>query len=421
MKVLHIVNADVRGGAPKAALAINKALQSIGVDSKMLVQRKFSNDESVSSLNNNFINSQKTNFRMLLDLLEMKFYTRTEKGRFSFASIGTNISKHKLVKEADIIHLHWINEGYLSLNSLLHLAELNKPIVWTLHDMWAFTGGCHYSGKCKKYESHCSNCQYLENSSDNDSSKKIQLKKDEIYKSMNLSIVACSNWMSNCAKKSTLLKNSPINVIPNPIDLNIYKPNNKFSARKILNLPIDKTLILFGTLNVKEERKGFNQLAEALNQLLHFHPLIKNEVELLIYGTAKPGELNKLPLKVYNLGRITNEYNLVNCYNAADVFVAPSIEDNLPNTVMESLACGIPVVAFNIGGIPDMIEHKINGYLANPFNTEDLANGIYWITENKERKSELIKRCREKVIENFGGDIIGNKYKIQYVKSLKIT
>ena len=421
MKVVHIVNADTRGGAPKTAFAINKALQSVGVDSTMLVQRKFSKDESVSSFSNTFINIQKTNLRMLLDLLQMKLHTKIEKGRFSFASIGTDISQHKLLQEADIIHLHWINEGYLSFKSLFQLSTLNKSIVWTLHDMWAFTGGCHYSAGCKNYESVCNNCPYLKKPFVNDHSRVNQQKKAEVYKLMNLSIVTCSNWLSDCVKNSSLLKNFPINVIPNPIDTSIYKPIEKSSARKLLNLPADKTLILFGTLNLKEERKGFKQLVEALDILIHNYSFNNNDIELLLYGTAPSEELSNLPLKVNSLGRITNEDHLVNCYNAADIFVAPSLEDNLPNTVMESLACGVPVVAFNIGGMPDMIDHKINGYLANPFKAEDFAKGIFWIMENEDRKIDLSKRGREKVIENFGKNIIGNKYRDQYKKLLKIT
>jgi glycosyltransferase involved in cell wall biosynthesis len=408
MKVVHIVNADLRGGAPKAAFAINKALQSIGVDSKMLVQRKFSIDESVTSINHTFISKQKTNFRMLLDLLQMRLFTKNEKGRFSFASIGTDISKHKLVREADIIHLHWINEGYLSLKSLSLLAGLNKSIVWTLHDMWAFTGGCHYSSSCNNYESSCGGCPYLKYSFENDASKKILKKKIELYKLMDLSFVTCSNWLKECAKRSSLLKNFPVYVIPNPIETSIYRPIEKSFARKQLNLPPNKKFILFGTLNVREERKGFKQLVEALQKLLQLYPSYESEVELLMYGTTTPEIINNLPLKVNSFGRIANENQLINCYNSADIFVAPSLEDNLPNTVMESLACGIPVVAFNIGGMPDMIDHLINGYLAVPFDNNDLANGIYWAIKNP--LPEINNTARNKILEKFNLQRVAKKY-----------
>jgi glycosyltransferase involved in cell wall biosynthesis len=421
MKVVHIINADTRGGAPKAAFAINQALNSIGIVSHLLVQRKFSRDESVFSINNNFIDKQKTNFRMLLDLIQMRLFTKTEKGRFSFGSIGTDISSHTLVLNADIIHLHWINEGYISLKSLFKLSELKKPVVWTLHDMWAFTGGCHYSAGCLKYEKSCGNCPYLNSSSENDYSIKNWKEKDELYHKLNPTIVTPSNWMCSVAKKSSLLNQFSINVIPNPIDTSIYRPNEKSSSRKKLNLPENKTLILFGSLNVKEERKGFKQLVNAIKELTKNNPGIKDKAELLIYGTAAAEELKLLPLKVNSLGRITDEYTLVDCYNSADIFVAPSIEDNLPNTVMESLSCGIPVTAFNIGGMPDMIEHQKNGYLAKPFSVEDLAEGIFWCTNDKEINNNAGKMGREKVVDNYSFNKVGGIYNSLYKKLINHT
>ncbi|MCX6150419.1 MAG: glycosyltransferase family 4 protein [Ignavibacteriales bacterium] len=410
MKVVHIINADTRGGAPKAAFAIHKALLGAGVDSKMLVQRKFSNDEKVASYNSGFLQTQLTNSRMLLDIIQMKLFTQTEKGRFSFASVGKDISNHRIINEADVLHLHWINEGYLSLESLRKLAQLGKPIVWTLHDMWAFTGGCHYSAGCKKYEESCGKCPYLKTPNENDYSKKIWRKKLEIYNHLNPSIVTCSNWMGECAKKSSLLNKSSISVIPNPIDIAVYKPINKSEARKRLNLSPEKNFVLFGTLNVNEERKGFKQLVDALELLIHKNPEIVNEVELLVYGSAPREDLNLLPLKANGFGRITNEEILVDCYNSADVFVAPSLEDNLPNTVMESLACGVPVAAFNIGGMPDMIEHLKTGYLAQPFSTENLSEGIKWLIEDEQRLKSLNEISRKKVMESFTSEIVGLAY-----------
>ena len=418
MKIVHIINSDTRGGAPKAAYALNKALISVGVDSRMLVQRKFSKDKNVLSFNNSFIDRQKTNYRMLTDLIQMKLHTQTEKGRFSFGSVGLDISHHKIVREADIIHLHWINEGYLSLKSLSRLAALKKSIVWTLHDMWAFTGGCHYSAGCLEYEKSCGNCPYLKSPSEKDYSREFWEKKNELYNRLNPTIVTPSNWMGACAKKSSLLNKFSINVIPNPIDTSVYKPIEKSSARKTLNLPDNKTLILYGSLNVQEERKGYKQFVNAIQELIKNHPNFKNEIELLMYGTASSEELKLLPFKVNSFGRITNEEVLVACYNAADIFIAPSLEDNLPNTVMESLSCGVPVAAFNIGGMPDMIEHKKNGYLAEPYSIGDLVEGIYRLISDKSINEELRKAARTKTIDNFSFEIIGNKYKTFYEKLL---
>lgn len=414
MKVVHIINADTRGGAPKAAYSLHKALLSIGVDSGMLVQRKFSDDDKVNSYNSNFFQTQLTNSRMLLDIFQMKLFTKEDKGRFSFASIGKDISDHQIIKEADVLHLHWINEGYLSINSLLQLAKLGKPIIWTLHDMWAFTGGCHYSAGCKLYESLCRNCPYLKRPSLNDSSTSLQQKKADLYKELKPTFVTCSNWLARVAKSSSLLKEYSVTAIPNPIDINVYKPLDKKLIKQKLGLSENKKYILFGTLNLNEERKGFKKLVEALNHLFTNHQEIKEDTELLIYGTASEEEIKMLPAKVNSFGRITDVQNLVECYNAADVFVAPSLEDNLPNTVMESLTCGVPVVAFNIGGMPDMIEHKTNGYLAKPFSSVDIANGISFVIDDMATQINLPIQAREKVVSNFTFQIIAEKYKRAY-------
>ncbi len=419
MRILHIINSDTRGGAPKAAYSLHRALLSVGVDSGMLVQRKFSDDDKVNSYNSNFIQTQLTNNRMLLDIFQMKLFTKEDKGRFSFASVGKDISDNPIIKEADVLHLHWINEGYLSLSSLQKLVKLGKQIIWTLHDMWAFTGGCHYSAGCKLYENICRNCPCLKNPSTKDFSTTLQHKKAEVYKELKPTFVTCSNWLAQIAKSSSLLKDYEVMAIPNPIDINIYKPLNKKAIRQKLGLSENKKYILFGTLNLNEERKGFKKLVEALNLLFTKHQDIKEKTELLIYGTASEEKIKLLPVKVNSFGRITEVRHLAECYNAADVFVAPSLEDNLPNTVMESLACGIPVVAFNIGGMPDMIEHKKNGYLAEPFSIQEVANGLVWILKDNEANKNLSLQAREKVVESFTFQKVANRYKDVYDLAFK--
>jgi glycosyltransferase involved in cell wall biosynthesis len=418
MKVVHIINADTRGGAPKAAYSLHKALLSAGIDSRMLVQRKFSNDDKVRSYNSSFVQTQLTNSRMLLDIIQMKLFTKEERGRFSFASIGKDISENPNVKEADVLHLHWINEGYLSLKSLKKLAGLGKPIVWTLHDMWAFTGGCHYSSGCKLYEDICCNCPYLKNPSSKDLSTRLQQKKSEVYNELKPHFITCSNWLAKTAKSSSLLKDYNVTAIPNPIDVDVYKPLDKKAIRKKLGLSENKKYILFGTLNINEERKGFKKLVDALNILFARQENLKADTELLIYGTASGDETKMLPAKVNSFGRIADTQHLVECYNAADVFVAPSLEDNLPNTVMESLACGVPVVAFNIGGMPDMIEHNLNGYLAEPFSTDDFAEGIKLLLNDQQNRKKLSAQAREKVLGNYQPFIVAARYQNIYNKML---
>ena len=298
MKVVHVVNADIKGGAPKAAFALSKALQDIGVDSKMLVQRKFSNDKNVFSINTNYLKKQTTNFRMLIDLLQMKIFTKTKKGRFSFGKVGTDITTNTLIKQADIIHLHWINEGYLSLNSLLELGKLNKPIFWTLHDMWAFTGGCHYSAGCQKYLDSCGQCPYLNYPSNNDFSFSNLNKKKIIFNNLNITFLTCSEWLGGIASDTPALNKKEVFPLHNTLYMNIYKPLHKEAVRKKLNLSNEKFIIIFVSLSIDEERKGFIYLKKSLIELLKKYPELSDEIELLVLGSYSKTWLQELPCKI---------------------------------------------------------------------------------------------------------------------------
>ncbi len=413
MKIVHINIDDSKGGASIACKAINKAINSSGVESNVLVQMKYISDNETIGFVNNTLRKISYLVRFFLDYFSIFFFTLKNKGRFSFPFFGTDVSKHPLVLEADIINLHWINGGFFSLNTIRKLATLNKPIVWTLHDMWAFTGGCHYSGGCEKYKKLCLECPSLKYRGINDFSNKIFNKKLEVYKNLNLFIVTCSEWLASCAKESRLLKARDIRAIPNPIDINTFKMSDKMESRKIFNLSDNKFLILFGTMNLKEERKGFVFLRDSLLYLYENFPELRSKVELLVFGSFGKDQTINIPFKTNFLGRIGDQKRLVACYNSADVFVAPSLEDNLPNTVMESLSCGVPVVAFNIGGMPDMIEHKNNGFLAEPDSAASLAEGIIWVMN--EKNIEQVKlNARRKVLENFTPQIIGERYKNYY-------
>lgn len=348
----------------------------------------------------------------------IKYFTVANRGRFSIPYFGINISK-KIVKDADVIVFHWINEGFISLNVLKKLAKLNKPIVWLLHDMWAFTGGCHYSGGCKKYISVCNTCPSLKfHGTKKDTSTAIQNLKKDIFPMLNLNIITCSNWLAKTAMSSSLFNGMNIKTIPNSIDINIFRPTNKIEAKIKLNLPIDKKHILFVAFTANETRKGFHLLKEALKILNDSGNEIVKNIELLVLGRADEDLLREISLPIRSIGRLSEEIDLAEVYNAADVFTAPSLEDNLPNTVMESLACGTIPIAFNIGGMPDMIEHKINGYLAKPFLADDLTNGIIWALSLDLVNCENIKNnARSKVVNNFTPEIVGKKH-LDYYKSI---
>ena len=418
MKILIINKSDTIGGAAIASRRLKDALQANGHSVKMLVQEKLSNDDSIYSTTNGRFKRYYNFFLFILERLYFLFFEKSKDVRFAFspAVAGEDISGHSLVKEADVIHIHWFNQGFLSLKGLERLLKLNKKIVWTLHDMWAFTGGCHYAGECNNYEKGCGNCKFLKKPGNKDLSIRILNKKRKILSNKKLQIVTCSEWLAQKAKSSSLLQNHDVTAIPNPIDTTIFHPKDKDKLRTKINLPKDKKLILFGAANVMDERKGLKYLIEALGLLKKENPKLAEESEILLFGKSNEEFLKQLPLKVNNLGLISGEKNIANVYAVADVLVLPSLEDNLPNTVMESLACGTPVVAFNTGGIPEMVEHKRNGYLAEYRSAGGLMKGlVYVLTSDFGLMSE---NAVEKVNMTFLQKIVAKQYFNVYIKTI---
>lgn len=418
MKVIHFCSSDILGGAAKAAYYINKALNNAGVDSSMLVQKKYSDDNKVFPFIDSKLKEIKYAERFLLDYLFINYLTVKERGRFSFPYWGVDISKHPLIKDADLIHLHWINQGYFSFKTFRALAQLNKPIFWTFHDMWAFTGGCHYTNNCERFINDCGNCPSLKNPSMKDPSHKIWSQKKHIFLKLNLNIVTPSNWLREFAKKSSLFKNENIEVIPYAIDLDLFKPKNKMEVRDKLGLSKDKILILFGSMNIKDERKGFKYFKKSLIKFLEINPEFKDRIRIIVFGKSDQEMQVGIPFEFIFYGRIDSDEKIVSLYNAADFFVISSLEDNYPNTVMEALSCGLPVLAFNTGGIPDMVNHLNNGYLADSASSDSLALGLEWLIINKNVEHDLSKNARNGIIQNNSFKSIGEKYSDLYNKAL---
>jgi glycosyltransferase involved in cell wall biosynthesis len=416
VKILLINTDDAMGGAAIACLRLLKVLeQTEGIEVKMLVQEKKRNNLNVSAIANTWLEKKMAFVRFVQERLFFRFYEKSKEIRFAFspANTGIDISQHPLVQEADIIHLHWINFGFLSIDSLEKLFKLNKPIVWTLHDMWAFTGGCHHSGDCENYQIACGNCaQYIKNPSSEDLSHKVWQQKNAIFnlrlRSGSISIIGCSKWLANRAKKSSLFKDFSVKAIPNPIDISLFSPQNKNESRQKLGLPIDKKLILFVAAKVSVIWKGFSYFQESL-EILKSQSTNNQLIELIILGESDEEIIKKLPFQSYALGRISDVNQIVSIYSAADVFVTSSIQENLPNTIMEAMACGTPAVGFEVGGIPEMIEHCNNGFLAKYKSAESLAEGINWVLFEA-NQTELAKNARQKVVENYSEEVVVKQY-----------
>jgi glycosyltransferase involved in cell wall biosynthesis len=416
MKVTLINTSDAGGGAPAACMRLLKALEQDDVDVHLLAQNKYTAEARVEAVADDTLSQLKAKTDFYAERLPfMFFHEKDETVRFAFstANAGTDVSGNHLVSDADILHLHWTNSGFLSAYNLKQLIALNKPVVWTLHDMWAFTGGCHYSGDCDNFLNQCGNCPIIKDPSENDISRKGWLKKQDMYAGVkNLAFVTCSNWLAGVARKSLLLKDFSIQAIPNPIDIELYAPQNKAKARAKLAIANEAKVILFGAANIMHTRKGIAYLVEALQQLKNNYTIAAN-VEVVIFGKNKGFDVRQIPFKVHELGIISDENQLAEIYSLADVFVLPSLEDNLPNMVMEALSCGTPVVAFNTGGLPDLVDHLQNGYLAAYKSAEDMAKGIEYILNSPEVDT-LSLAARNKVVSNFSNEVVAAQYKALY-------
>ncbi len=403
-----------------AANRLNRALRNNGVESKLMVQDLRRNEEGVYAVGSGFAYRQKAFARFAWERLSFLPYERNASVRFAFspANTGIDISRHPLVQEADIIHLHWVNQGFLSLETLGQLLACGKPIVWTQHDMWSFTGGCHYAGTCLEFLEFCSYCPFLKKPGKKDLSAQLFAKKRRIYNAAPLSIVTCSKWLRTLSQESKLLRRKNFHNIPNPIDTNFYAPRNKQEARQRLNLPADKKLVLFGAANVNDPRKGMRYFIEALSILGENFPVVNENTELVVFGKMNDETIKLFPFKTHSFKFVSNPDTLVDLYCAADCYVLPSLQDNLPNTVMESLACGTPVVGFSIGGVPEMVTHQQSGYLAEVKNSLSLATGIYetlFISDQQKYR----QNARQKAVDCYAEAVVAKQYTEVYKSLLK--
>jgi glycosyltransferase involved in cell wall biosynthesis len=401
MKILLLSTFDNRGGAARAGFRLCEGLRAAGHEAKMVVQEKSENVDFVE-LPDHFSFKLFPKFRGYLDLIPGVLLAR-EKILFSIGWLPGKSVKRKISRfNPDIIHLQWINKGFINLKML---AEINKPVVWTLHDMWAFTGGCHYSYECDRFLTGCGKCPVLHSKREKDLSWYLYKRKKRIYDLIpSLTIITPSLWLTDMARKSGVFGNHPVLNIPYAININTYKKTDMLLARKKLGLPVDKKLILFNAMNATtDERKGYRYLMSALESV------DLKDIGVVIVGADRLSGLEPPGLDVHLLGIMSDTELMVESYNACDIFVLPSLQDNLPNTVLESLACATPVVGFNTGGIPDMIEHKRNGYLAAYKSISDLANGIKWCLYDADA-GMLSDNARRKILNEFSEEIIIQKH-----------
>lgn len=371
MKVVHIQNTMSKSG--NAAFRLSSAMRKAGIDSYIL------NLSSTPEIENVFTLSKgRSKFANFLNKLNRYFATRGKRSGTYFYSplplIGCNIIDNKKIQEADVIYVHWVS-GILSIQNLYYLINTKKPIIFYMHDMWDFTGGCHHSFECEQYKGGCDKCNMF--AGNNSPSKQISALKGLYSGKKNIIFVSPSEWMADCARHSYAIEHNSVVCIPNIVDVDIFKQLDRVSAKKTLGLPLDKKIITFGCqAGTKNKFKGWDYLRDAVNRLQ------REDILVLIYGSADDTETRKqLRVPVVSLGKIEDEKMLATICNATDVFVSPSLAESFGLTFLENILCGTPVVGFDNTAICEIIKHKQNGYLAKNKDSNDLMIGINYVLD----------------------------------------
>ncbi|MDJ0661020.1 MAG: glycosyltransferase [Crocosphaera sp.] len=413
VKVVQLNTIDVGGGAARAAYRLHKGLQQAGQQSLLLAKYKLSSDETVgvvqslpssdttetdpfTALQTHYINENRTDLSNTL---------------FNFPYPGWDISQVEEVQTADIIQLHWV-AMFQSPQTLKRLASLGKPIVWTLHDMWGFTGGCHYSAGCEGYQTSCNNCPQLKDDKFGLAAAILKDKLD-LLSGINLTLVTPSYWLADCVGKSALFKHQRVEVIPNGVETDRFMPIAKVKAKESLGIKPNSFTLLIGADNGNEKRKGFEEMIKSLEVCLEdekFYIAVQQEkIKLLSFGVPNE-QLSSLKIPVVSLGQIKSDDKLAEIYSAADIFVLPSLEDNLPNTMLESMSCGTPVVGFEIGGLPDLVQDNITGKLVPAGDYSALATAILTAFKTPEQRAKMGENCRQLIEEKYSLSVQANNY-----------
>lgn len=411
MKILHISKTDFAGGADRAALRIVEAQRKLGLDSILLVSDTNSYKSYVVEAHKTAYEKIKKVAAPMLDSAITKFLFKTN-FETSTSLFGSISAKKINDSDADIVNLHWTNGGLLSIFAI---SRIRKPIVWTLHDMWAFSGSKHYDNDSGHWKNGYEKETKFWAKTKFDPTRMLWRLKQILWKN-NISIITPSRWLEASVKQSKLMKNWVSETIPNPINKSAWEAFNKKESRRILNLNLDGPVFLFGAWgSLEESRKGFDFLLAAI-ELIRSH--FNFQTQFVVFGANAPESLKEIHRDIVFLGKLSDQISLRLAYSAADVFIIPSRQDNLPNTALEAQACGLPVVAFEIGGLKDLVNDEVSGYLADPFNVQDLAKGAIWAYEAN-LNSEISQSAMQFLLDKFSESEIAEKYSAFYERIAK--
>jgi glycosyltransferase involved in cell wall biosynthesis len=424
VKVVHVNSYDRSGGAARAAYRLHEGLRNLGVDSGMFVLHKDTDDSSVTTYNPpaNLTVRLGRVLRRKAIARDVRRYQRARPGvanardpRWNFSDDRAAFGRDPWSRfpGCDIIHLHWV-VGFLDYREFFGRIPERHPVAWTLHDMNPFTGGCHWACDCERFAQQCGACPLLASQSVRDLSHRIWQRKQDSFSrlpSSQLHIITPSHWLCQQASRSSLLSRFPISVIPYGLDTELFAPREKRIAREILKLPPKAKVVLFVADGVHLPRKGFELLKQALVDLL-------NTRDLYLVSMGRTDNRALGDLSHVHIDYLRHEGVLSCVYSAADVFVAPSLEDNLPNTVLEAISCGVPVVGFAVGGIPDAVRPGITGLLAPRGDIGALRNAILELVEDEARRSQMSANCRSVAVEEYSLEVQAREYLRLYEEML---
>lgn len=410
MKVLHVVGGVIAGGAGRGAFWLHQGLRNIGMDSWLLTnEHTVSDGNMIDYINLGYVGRFKRYMHNEIERFVLNRYKDREPRIFTIGCLGDDIRENNLFKQADILHLHWVRG--ININSI---CGVDKPIIWTLRDMWPMTGGCHYSMECERYEFGCGHCPQLKSETLYDVSRMMAARKAKLITG-NLHIVGISSWITECAKESSSLRNAgSYSTISNGINIGEFYPIDKSVSRKLFNIPLDKNIVLVGAQNPLDFYKGFRECLAALANIGSHE-----NIHVVFFGNIDVRYIRPVNFSWQYLGFLNDIISLRLAYSAADVFVAPSKMEAFGKTLIEAMACGTPVVAFDATGPKDIIDHMVNGYLAKPFCSDDLFYGIRWLIENTPTKN-LSTTAREKVLRCFDINKIAYQYSKLYMNALAV-
>jgi glycosyltransferase involved in cell wall biosynthesis len=409
LKVLHISTYDIRGGAARAAYRLHQGLVRHGIDSGMLVQKKFSDGADIETPYFSDLGKFYAKARPYANSLIQKFQKTDNHSPHSANFLPSGL--HRLINRSDVdlIHLHWINKEMISVSEI---AEIKKPIIWTLHDMWAFCGAEHVvsMNNPMRYKQGYLSANRPINNRGLDIDRWTWNRKIKYWKNIQLQLVSPGTWLKECIEESVLFGDYNVSLIHNGLDLDLFKPVTKKEARRVLNLPQGKKIITFGAMDPENDpNKGYSYLKEAI-KLYAESGIDKENLYFCVFGHAPDKEKKIAGIDTYYFGEIADDTFLSLIYSAADVIVVPSLIESFGQTASEALACGTPVVAFNTSGLKDIVNHKNNGFLAEPFKPESLTDGIIWILSSDERINTLSNNARDTALKKFDIKKISKKY-----------